>query len=73
MKLYLLEITGKGGYDEMLGTVVRANTPKAARKLAASQAQAEGANTWLDDKLSTCEVLTETGKAGVIITDVLNG
>lgn len=84
MKLYLLKRIEHSGYDEAAGFVVRAKSPRAARKIIAGGwhgrpgtllpwSGAEGDQTWLDPKRSTCRVLTTDGKPGVVLRDFLHG
>lgn len=53
--------------DEIHEIVVRAKSPKAARKLAAGASIDEGPEVWLDIKQSSCEMLKKDGKPGVIV------
>ena len=84
MELYLLRPIIESGhwepwYDKTFGFVVRANDEKEARFLASEDAGAEAKydyesstypyNPWLDEKSSTCIVLTKEGKAEMIIND----
>jgi len=81
MKLYLLkpreDLVEKDNpwnpwYDKYFGFVVRAETVKKAREYANRDAADENMGTinpWLLSKYSTCKVLKETGKPGVIISD----
>jgi hypothetical protein len=73
MQLYLVERIGSTGYDEAAGFVIRADTPKDARKMAANEAGDEGPHTWMDTRYSTCKVLTGEGPAGIVLTDFLAG
>lgn len=81
MKLYLLQATAKGhkqlGYDCAHGFVVRAKGPKSARKLISLAAinhtgegpGDEGAEFWLDAKLSSCTELKSEGEEEIILSD----
>ena len=70
LRLYALDrSTTTSGYDEAFGFVVRAISAREARRLASEQAGDEGADAWLDSKKSTCEILRDRGKVGVIIRD----
>lgn len=55
--------------DCMNSIVIRASREKAARQIAADHAGDEGTHTWLDPELSTCELLKQNGKEGVICID----
>jgi len=71
-------------FDKCFGMVVRAETQKEAREIAHDNASEENrgeflnkkvANTkqpWLNEKYSTCKILKETGKSGMIMEDVSN-
>lgn len=66
MKLYLLE--AGAGYDEYSGFVIRAKSPKAARKLAAEKCgEYTNGKDFLDPKKSTCTALSIEGEEEVII------
>lgn len=77
MKLYILRPKSeshKGDawdpwYDKMFGIVVRASSPTRARKIAAAHCGAEDPGVWEDPDQTTCKVLREKGKEGVIIRD----
>jgi len=74
MKLFLLKaVEGdehfNPWYDKSFAHVVRAKNEKEARGFAAKQSGDEGSQVWLDDKSTSCEVLTAKGKEGSIITD----
>jgi len=56
-------------YDRTFSFVVRAESAENARKIAAENAGAEGAEAWLNEKLSGCDVLSSWGEPGVIIED----
>lgn len=63
-------------YDKCFGMVIRAKTEQEARDVANQNAGDEnvGINAktktpWLDEKYSTCEILTNAGEAGLIIRD----
>jgi hypothetical protein len=67
MKLYLLTRKGRTDYDEYDAQIIRASSPKAARKLAALGAGAEGASVWLKSSGSMCQTLKEKGPQKVIL------
>jgi len=68
-------------YDKAFGFIVRAETEEQARQYAHSNAGDENrgsflnkkiANTktpWLESKYTTCEELTDSGDAGIIMRD----
>jgi hypothetical protein len=56
-------------WDEMAACVVRAESPSAARKLAAEKKGDEGKQLWLDPLQSACKVLDHEGPDGIIIRD----
>ena len=56
-------------YDKIFGFVIRAESEEMARYLAAAQAGDEKHTSWLDDKLSGCDVLVAEGEPGLIIKD----
>lgn len=69
MKLFLLKRKTEPDYDEFGGFVLRADSSKIARYTAASKSGDEGANTWLDEGLTSCEELTSDGEPGIILRD----
>lgn len=74
-KLWLLRLNNAVGpkYDIAQGFVVRAGSPKEARKLASAEAGDEGADVWLSAERSSCKVLKQDGRQGVILRDFLAG
>lgn len=60
-------------WDCAYGFVVRAETESEARTFAGKEAGDEEATPWLDPKLTSCEVLTFEGEAGVVLRDFLAG
>lgn len=65
----LSRISGRVGYDEFDGHVVRAPNAKKARQLVAEMTYGdEGSGTWLDEKLSSCEKLSGRGKMEIILS-----
>jgi len=76
MKLYLIiPIIRNAGpwkcwYDKVFGFVVRAKSAKEARSLCAQQAADEGAEVWLDKKLTSCKVLYSNGPSLIILKEV---
>ena len=83
MKLYVLKPIGFDGdsgalpkgspwqpwYDKAFAFVVRAKDDDGARVLAADQCGDEGHGVWLDEKLTSCEELTEEGEVEVVCRD----
>ena len=74
MKLFLLKaIHGckefNPWYDKSFGHVVRAVSEFKARELASIESMDEGYNAWLDNKVTSCEVLTAKGEEEHIIGD----
>lgn len=74
MKLYLIGLTEQGldkmpCADHAQGFVIRASSPRAARKIAAANKGDEEESVWLDPKYSTCSELKTEGKAEVILRD----
>jgi len=69
-------------YDKSFGFVVRAETPKKARKIAHENAGDENRGAflgmqisttnspWIDPNFSTCRQLKTEGKSGLVIQDV---
>ena len=56
-------------FDKAFGFVVRAESEKAARAMAAKEHGDEGAEAWCSNQSSTCEPLIIEGAAGVIMED----
>lgn len=90
MNLYLLKLTPLGAreapeYECALGFLVRACSGEAARGMVASAKEtrrdfnqrpgSEGARTWLEPELSTCEEIAEgvEGASGVLLRDYIGG
>lgn len=90
MQIYLLEINPKHpdayDYDCTAGMVIRAKSPRAARKLAVGPREGEpydshyygleGRTVWTDPKKSTCKRIgtgSYTQPAGVILVDFRAG
>jgi hypothetical protein len=88
MNLYLLKLTPLGEqstpvYEVALGFLVRACSGEAARGIIASAKESyrdfdwrpgtEGARTWLEPELSTCEEIAEgvEGASGVLLRDYI--
>lgn len=75
MKLWILKpVDPDGGpwnpwYDKTFGLVVRAGTEGRARVLASHCCGDEGAPTWLDGNLVSCDALESAGDEEVIIRD----
>ena len=75
MKLYLLLPHDSSGWDVYCGAVIRASSEHSARKRASAELM--GDNTynrmWMDSTRCSCTVLSQKGKAGVVITDFKAG
>jgi hypothetical protein len=56
-------------YDVAVGFVVRAKSPSAARRLAATKNGSEGKECWLDQKRSKCNVIYKDGPDKIIMRD----
>lgn len=56
-------------YNKCFGFVIRAETEKDARKIAAEDCRNEGESAWMDVRYSTCKELLPNGEAGIIIED----
>jgi hypothetical protein len=71
MKLFLLELKARPAamYDITQCVVVRAQTPKRARVLAATKAGDESKEWWMDRTKTSCRRIKEWGPEGIIITD----
>ena len=73
MRLWLVERNDEEDWDEACAFVVRAQSPKAARRYAAARCGDEGSALWLDPTRSTCKQLTYDGEPGVVLRDFTNG
>lgn len=76
MKLYLLKRTDDVGYDENDGGVVRASSPRAARKSMAALSGGEnrdGDSPWMDTGRSTCLLLLPNDKPEVVLASFRAG
>jgi len=67
MKLFLLKaIDGakefEPWFDKAFTHVVRARNEEKARILASTECGDEGKDVWLDDKITSCEILTAKGE-----------
>ena len=71
MKLYVLRRSAD--WDEAAGFVVRADSKKAARKIASSQCGNEGPEAWMDAKQVSCRELKQEGELEMILRDFLHG
>jgi hypothetical protein len=76
MNLYLLELTEAAGfgYDYAVGFVIRAASSDAARSIIADSPRGgtwgdEGARTWIEPDLSTCEEIASgvKGASGLVL------
>lgn len=57
------------GWDCVSGFVIRAESEKQARAIAAANSGDEGASTWTDPEVSKCEILRPDGESGIIMRD----
>lgn len=78
MKLFLIkrpEAKVAYGHDEVAGFVIRADTAKRARELAAAQCGDEGKEAWLFATVSSSHLLAldVSGREGVILRDFRAG
>ena len=78
MKLYLLtrKSGSRIGYDECAGFVIRAVSPKSARRIASQNAGDENrvvSKPWLDPEKTDCKVLNSDGEGGVVLCDFRAG
>ncbi len=72
MKLYLLQNPDHDDrkHDIACGFVIRAKSPKEARKIASQQCGDEGPGTWLDPEMSSClRIPVESVHSEVILRD----
>ncbi len=70
MKLYVL--TRRHRYhDEAVAFVVRAKSPRAARRMASQHCGDEGPDKWMDTYSVTCKELRAEGKPKIIVRDYL--
>lgn len=70
MKLYLLErIYDDNPYDTYNAFLIRETTQKRARNLANRLDRDDEENSWLDTTKTSCKILKEEGRRGVIISD----
>ena len=65
-KLYLVTRNKITNYDQFECKLVRAGSKEATRQLVADY-DPDWATLWLDDKQSSCEIIGESGNAGVIV------
>ena len=56
-------------YDKAFGFVVCAHDAKEARLFASQQCGDEDSDCWLDPKLSSCKILNNKHKLGVVLRD----
>lgn len=73
MNLYILRRLEGASWDEARGFVVRAESEAGARLLASKRAGDEEADTWLNAKESSCEVIAREGEPEIILRDFFNG
>ncbi len=75
MKLYLVERRDASmvKYDEYSGFVIRAKSPRAARKWAADECSDEGPEVWMDVKLTKVQELKPEGVVDTILSDHYGG
>ena len=67
MKLFLLHRGGVAWYDQYEGKLIRAETEKRAREIANEDIRGEG-KIWDRDEV-ICEIITLSGKEGVVMAD----
>lgn len=67
MKLYFLHREGERRMDCIRECVIRAETAKKARRIAASNCMDEGEDVWLDASMSSCKGLKQEGVAKMIM------
>ncbi len=67
MRLYLIKRKDRVGYDEYDSFIVRAGTPRMARKMAALRASDEGERVWLNPEDSTVIRIKDEGPAGIVL------
>jgi len=60
-------------WDCSNGFVVRASTEQEARSLAVTEAGDEGADAWLDAKLTSCVVVNAKGPSEIVLRDFMAG
>ena len=68
MALYKIERL-EPDVDQPAAFVIRAESEKRARVIAATNCRDEGPRQWTDPTLSTCELLEPEGPEGVILRD----
>jgi len=75
MKLYLLEEkNGESfGWDCMNGIVIRANSARQARRIAARMSEQEGPGVWMNPGRTKCSEVKQEGVTGMILADVAWG
>ena len=73
MKLWFLEARRGDDYDCMRSCVVRAETERAARAIAASVSGDEGEDCWLEEHTSSCVELIPAGLPGTVCVDFHEG
>lgn len=73
MRLWFLKRVERANYDEASSFVVRAFDATGARAIAATRCGDEGADTWTDEELSTCEPIEADGPACIICRDFIAG
>lgn len=66
MQLYLLQRIKACDFSEYNGFVIRANSPEAARKMAAARAYE---HYWTDTAQTSCEELEQDGPSGIVLQD----
>lgn len=65
-ELNLTKLQGLPTYEIVNKFIVRATSARQARKLASEKCIDEGPDVWLDPTRSSCSLLKQEGKAGVI-------
>jgi hypothetical protein len=66
MNIYKIEQTGKVGWDQYEGFVIRAKDESHARFIAAEK-DTQYAAIWMNEKHSSVEIITRSGDFGIIL------
>jgi hypothetical protein len=72
MNIYKIERTGKVGWDEYDGFVIRAKDESHARIIAAEK-DTQCAAIWMSETQSSVEIITRSGDAGIILESFIAG
>ena len=78
MRLFVLEANQNhpvfsNPYDKYFGFVVRAESEKEARQIAAGEAADEGRDTWFNCNATKCREVPLQGEKGIILSDFSAG